>query len=127
MKTRPTKIYVAGPITNGGELCINSPEIDKNVTQAIEVCDKLLKGGYIPYCPHLTVFWHRQCPAPYQMWLDFDMEWLKVCDCLLRLPGPSSGADGEMNQMTKWNKPVFKSLGDLLRLMKPEVEIKNEG
>jgi hypothetical protein len=45
--------------------------------------------------PHLTHLWHTMSPKPDQFWLDYDLHWLRHCDCVLRLPGESSGADKE--------------------------------
>jgi hypothetical protein len=46
--------------------------------------------------PHLTHFWHLVSPHEYEFWLKLDLEFLTVCDCLVRLPGESSGADREV-------------------------------
>ena len=43
-----------------------------------------------------------------------DLEWLEVFDCILRLPGESSGADNEVTYMLDLGKPVFWSIGDLI-------------
>lgn len=104
---RKTKVYVAAPCSCGDVL----PNADRwvNMIKAVMVCEELLRKGYVPFCPHLTMFWHSLYPHSYREWLDYDSNWLKVCDCLLRIGGGSSGADEEVNDMTTISKPVFES------------------
>ena len=80
-------VYVAGPYTN--------PDPVLNTRVAINVADELTKLGHTPYVPHLTLFWHFLDPHPIFFWYSYDLEWLKKCDVLLRLPGESKGADKE--------------------------------
>src|SRR5512135_1374912 len=80
-------IYVAGPYTK--------PDPVDNTREAIKVADILLRMGHTPYVPHLTLFWHFLAPHPVFFWYSYDLEWLKKCDVLLRLPGESEGADNE--------------------------------
>jgi hypothetical protein len=42
-----------------------------------------------------------------------DKEWVLRCDCLLRLPGESPGADEEVELAVKNNIPVFYSIDEL--------------
>ena len=89
------KIYIASPYTIG--------DVALNVRKVLLVADRLMSKGHSPYVPHLSHFQHLVCPRPYQDWLDLDFEWLKVCDCVLRLEGESKGADQEVE--------LAKSLG----------------
>jgi hypothetical protein len=41
------------------------------------------------------------------------MEWLAVCDCVLRLPGESKGADAEVKFAQEIGKPVYYSIAEL--------------
>jgi len=102
-----TKVYIAGPYSKG--------DVAQNVRRAIEVADILVTHGYTPYIPHLTHFWHMVCPRPYDFWLDYDNEWLKLCDAIYRIPGESSGADKEVKLATQLGIPVFEN--DILALM----------
>lgn len=52
-------------------------------------------------------------PRPYQDWIKIDLEWVKKCDCLLRLEGESKGADGEVELAKSLNKPIFYNETDL--------------
>ena len=51
----------------------------------------------------------------YDFWLAYDMEWLKVCDCVLRLDGESPGADKEDELAKKLGIPVYYSIGELMK------------
>ena len=75
---------------------------------------KLRDEGFSPYCPHLTHFLHLHRQRPYEDWLEFDNEWLDLCDAFLRLPGDSNGADKEEALAHSFNMPVFTSLKALL-------------
>ncbi len=54
-------------------------------------------------------------PRPYQDWIDLDLEWVKSCDCLLRLDGESKGADMEVALAESLGIPVFKTLYGLYK------------
>jgi hypothetical protein len=101
------KVYIAGPYTKG--------DVAKNVRTAIDAANTLLEFGFTPFVPHLTHFWHMLCPHEYQVWLDYDYEWLKSCDVLIRLRGESPGADIEVKQARLRGMPVFNSVVDFLK------------
>ncbi len=100
------RVYVAGPLETQGFL------ID-HVRNAIDAGDRLLNAGFAPYIPHITVLWGLVHSHPYQEWIDLDLEWLAVCDYLLRLPGESNGADIEVRFALEHNIPVYYSLEEL--------------
>ena len=99
------KVYVAGPYTNGDTAI--------NVRTALEVANNLADCGFAPYVPHLTHFWHLIFPRPYEFWLDLDNTFLPSCNCLLRLPGASAGADKEVELAQRLKLPVFYSQEEL--------------
>ncbi len=99
------RVYVAGPYTKG--------DVSLNVKEAVRVSDELLGLGYAPYCPHLTHFWHMLFEHDYQTWIDLDNEWVTCCDALLRIPGESSGADGEVALAESLGLPVLFSVAEL--------------
>ena len=99
-------VYIASPYTKG--------DVAVNVRESILMAEKLRFLGYLPYCPFWTHFWHFLSPHEYEYWTGMDLEWLEICDCLLRLPGESSGADNEVAYMLKLGKPVFYSIKDLI-------------
>ena len=100
------RVYLASPYTNG--------DVAINVNRVIDMANQLADKGYAPYIPHLTHFWHIITPRPYDFWLKLDNEFLKCCDCILRLEGNSKGADNEVALALKLEKPVFYSISELL-------------
>lgn len=103
------RIYVAGPYTQG--------DVGQNVANSIDICDELLTLGYYPFCPHLTHFWHIKRPHRYEKWMDYDKEWLKQCDAVLRMQGNSSGADKEVELANIIDIPVYYDIDTLLKEM----------
>lgn len=99
------KVYVAGPYTK--------PNPAENTQKAIKVGSELLEKGFAPYVPHLTLLWDTVDPQPYETWIEYDFEWLAVCDVLLRLPGESSGADREIAFARGRGIPVVYTIEDL--------------
>src|SRR5258705_9522024 len=85
---RRRRIYVAGPYSLGDPVV--------NTRRAISIGSALLGRGFVPFVPHLSLFWHLCEPQDYETWLAYDFEWLKACDGLLRLDGESAGADREV-------------------------------
>lgn len=100
------KPYLAGPIT------LPCPLL--NAKHGIGVADELIERGFIPFVPHLSVLW-QMCgkTKTHDQWLDYDFHWVDACDCLLRLPGESKGADREVEYANKIGKPVFYSIGEM--------------
>lgn len=47
-------------------------------------------------------------------WLGIDLAWVDVCDCLVRLPGESKGADMEVARAMERGVPVFFDLNSAL-------------
>ena len=99
-------VYIASPYTKG--------DVAINVRNSILVAEQLRNYGLLPFCPLWTHFWHFMSPHPYTYWTLMDFEWLEVFDCILRLPGESSGADNEIEYMNGLKKPVFYSIYELL-------------
>jgi hypothetical protein len=85
---RALRVYVASVMTEG--------DVAANVRAACDVADDLLRGGLVPYLPHLDHFWHLIHPHDYETWMALDFAWLAACDVLVRLPGASPGADREV-------------------------------
>ena len=102
-------VYVAGPYRLG-DPCVN-------VANMTDIADELLNLGYIPYHPLLNHFWHFKHRHDEEEWLAYDIAWLKRCDCVLRIPGPSVGADMEEEYATKLGKPVYNFIAELVQCM----------
>ena len=100
------KVYIASPYSKG--------DVAVNVREAIAAADRLHARGFVPFIPHFTHFWHMLFPKPYEQWLSYDNHWIPVCDCVLRLPGESNGADKEVELARCLGKPVFFSERELI-------------
>jgi hypothetical protein len=94
-------VYIAGPYTR--------PCPVANTRAAIEVMHRLWKSGVItPICPHLSLLADMVCPMPYTEWLKLDLELLRRCDAVLRMPGDSYGADCEVDDADRCGIKVFE-------------------
>lgn len=102
--TKP-KVYIASPYTKG--------DCAVNVKVQLDMYDELMTKGYAPFAPLYSHFQHMSNPRPYKDWIEIDLIWVEVCDCVLRLPGESSGADGEVAHAQKLGKLIFYSLKEL--------------
>ena len=98
-------IYVAGPYTSG------DPVI--NTRKAIEAGDLLRGMGFVPFIPHLSMFWQFLKPHDTAVWYEYDNAWIERCDGLIRLPGESKGADAEVKMALELGMPVFE-IGNIL-------------
>lgn len=112
--SRKTRVYLCSPYSLG--------DIAQNVKTAVDAADELLVQGYIPFVPHLTHFWQYLHPHNYDEWLEYDRNWLLVCDALLRLEGNSSGADREVNDAVENGIKVFEAIEDLCAVMPRQIE-----
>jgi len=81
-------VYIAGPYTLG--------DVAVNVRTAMEAAHAVMDLGCAPVVPHLSHFLHLHRPRPYEDWMRADQALLERCDVLIRLPGPSAGADAEV-------------------------------
>ncbi len=87
--TKRRLIYVAGPYT--------APDPVRNTNSVCRVAMALYEQtDWCPVVPHLSLLWHAVVPRPERHWLDYDLHLLRSCDAIVRLPGFSLGADGEM-------------------------------
>lgn len=100
-------VYVAGPMSFG------NPYI--NVGEAVRVAERLRQAKLVPYVPQLSAFWEMIAPgAELKDWLDLDRAWVEKCDVVLRLDGPSTGADIELKHAMEHNIPIFYDVEELL-------------
>jgi hypothetical protein len=106
------KVFIAGPYTKG--------DVALNVRKAARAADRVWAAGFTPFLPHLTHLWHLISPHPYLDWLALDLEWLAVCDHLVRLPGESGGADGEVARALELRIPVYEGLEEFLGCHAPD-------
>jgi hypothetical protein len=106
------RIYCAAPYTKG--------DVGANVKRAIDVSDELANAGFAVFCPLLTHFWHLLHPHPYHFWLDQDFEWLRQCDAMVYVVGPSNGVEEEkklarMNEIPIYEWKGKSTITDLMR------------
>lgn len=100
------KVYIASPYTKG--------DIAVNVKEQMDFANILMDAGFAPFVPLYSHFQHMAHPRPYEDWIKLDLEWVKSCDCVLRLEGESKGADGEVEFAKELGLPVFYELSDLM-------------
>lgn len=88
--TKPL-LYIAAPYTREDPV-LNTHRVCR---VASEIYDY---GDHVPLIPHLNLVWHLIDPRPVEDWYEYDLELLARCDLLVRLPGPSTGADREVTE-----------------------------
>lgn len=93
------KVYIAGPYSKGDTV--------QNIRKATEAGDRVFGLGHIPFIPHLNYVWHMLFPKPHADWMRWDLEWLRECDVLIRLPGESEGAEQEVEYAQTHGIPVY--------------------
>ena len=104
---KKVKVYIASPYTIGWQA--------SNVQLQLEAKHILMDNGFIPFAPlenHFAeIYKHREEGE----WLEWDLEWLKVCKALVRIKIydkdhneiPSSGADIEVKEAKKRKIPIY--------------------
>lgn len=98
-------VYIASPYTKG--------DVAVNVKVQLDCANDLMNLDFAPFAPLYSHFQHMAHPRPYADWIKVDLEWVLRCDCLLRLPGESSGADGEVEYAKENGKKIFYSIDEL--------------
>ena len=104
---KKTKVYIASPYNKG--------DVAVNVKRQLDCTDELMTLGFAPFTPLYSHFQHMAHPRPYQDWINIDLEWVTSCDCLLRLDGESSGADGEVKHALENGVPVYYSVEEMVK------------
>ncbi|HEX9117581.1 MAG TPA: DUF4406 domain-containing protein [Anaerolineae bacterium] len=114
-------IYIAGPMSQGDYI--------QNLRRGMDAWRELLAAGCTPFCPHLSAFLYLvyQEEHTYAQWLSYDFQWLSKCDALLRLPGPSYGADQEVAFAQAHAIPVYHSIPELLQAIRTVEEGSDDG
>ena len=93
------KVYIAGPYTNGDPVL--------NIQRVIRAAELVRHYGHLPFVPHLSHLWHLCSPHDYEYWMEMCLEWVAECDCLIRLPGESEGADREYLRAKALGIPTY--------------------
>jgi hypothetical protein len=119
MATRPLMILVAGPYRSGtGD---DPAKLDANVRAMNEVALTLFRAGHLPVTgealalPLLeTAGSRRPGDAIFQeIFHPIAEQLLSRCDAVLRIGGPSEGADQMVAQARAQGKEVYASLADV--------------
>jgi len=110
------RIYIAGPYR------ASTPEqVDANIRQARDAMAGLLRLGHTPFCPHsMTARFERDYPEiEDRRYLDTDLEWLRLCDGILMLPGSdrSSGAQAGLELAMTLKLNLFTSVDQVRRMV----------
>lgn len=100
-----TKVYIASPYSLG--------DIGVNVKNHMDMFEVLTEEGYLVLAPLWSHFQHIAHPRSYEFWIEYTLAWLDACDVVYRMPGDSSGADGEVAYAKKHNIPVFYTVEEL--------------
>lgn len=99
------KVFISSPYTLGDQ--------GRNVKIQMDCADELIKMGCSPFIPLLFHFQDMIHPLEYDVWLKLTIDWMEVCDVILRLPGESKGADAEVERAKEMKKRVFYNMEDL--------------
>lgn len=82
-------LYVAGPYTR--------PDPPANMHYVCRVADVIYsQTHWCPIVPHLSLVWQIVSPRPEEHWYGYDLDIMRGCSGIVRLPGYSVGADYEM-------------------------------
>ena len=101
------KVYIASPYRLGLK--------EENVLRQVDMFHELMSRGFVPFAPLLNHYVDIHFPHDEMEWLQYDFEWLDMCDCVLRLDGESSGADAEVFRHNAQGKPVFYNIDELCK------------
>lgn len=106
------RVYIAGPYT-----ALRSSDVDRNILTARDAQAELYRMGHTPLCPHsMTAGFERDYPdIEYNVYIETDLEWLKLCDAILMLPGweDSNGSIKEHQFAIDNGIEVYYSLDDV--------------
>jgi hypothetical protein len=86
---------------------------EKNTIKSFKVFNELRDCGFMPFAPLTSHYINLNYKRSYNDWIEYDLFWLAKCDCVLRLPSKSKGADIEVKEAKKLKKPVFYSISEL--------------
>lgn len=107
------RVYVSGPITNGGTA--SKWAVRRHVHDGMRAGQELIRRGFAPLIPHLDQLMQNAgyTDTTYEQWMGVDLAWVGVSDALLRLPGDSAGADREVALARELGIPVFTDIDSL--------------
>jgi hypothetical protein len=86
---------------------------ERNVIKSFKAYTKLIDAGFMAFAPLTSHYIDKYFKRSYNSWMQIDFYWITKCDCLLRLPGKSKGADMEVDEAKRLGIPVFYSIDEL--------------
>lgn len=92
-------VYIAGPYAK--------PDPVLNTREACLVADRVVDLGAAVIVPHLSLLWHAISPQPVDTWYARDLDVLRHCHALVRIPGESTGADDEVDEACRLGLQIF--------------------
>ena len=98
------RIYVAGSYNAENIIkCLN------NIKRGTQTCVKLLKKGYVPFCPWLDYQFHWYGDLTIDDYYRYSIGWLPVCDAILVLPDShnSKGTQKEIEKAKELKIPIY--------------------
>lgn len=99
--SKTIRIYIAGPLFSSGRST-------ENLHNALRAATLIRDAEMWPFVPHLFHTWDTVFPNnDIHYWLDMDRVWLRQCQGMLRLPGPSKGAALEEEWCAEFSIPIF--------------------
>lgn len=112
------KVYVAGPYRCKGKCGVDLQHMRRGLRMGV----KVLLAGYAPFVPwfdfHHTFMLRDDEEITTEMYQKFSMEWLRVTDVLLIMPGweLSNGTIAEIKEAQRYGIPVVYSFEELLEI-----------
>lgn len=96
------RVYVAGPVHGSGNQSIN-------VYKAVSLGREIVKAGHVPFVPHLFTLWETMFAVEDQTeFMTMCVEWVNMCNALVRLPGVSPGSEMEVSLARAAEIPVLE-------------------
>lgn len=105
------RVFISSPYSLGDYVV--------NIDRQKEAATILIDLGYNPFWPLSSHYLNEWKEQPYETWMKLDLDWIGSCDCVLRLPGESKGADREVEHAKKIGMPVFHSILELTQNLQP--------
>ena len=99
MTSNDEKVYIAAPYTK--------PDQALNVRRAMEIADRVVKAGGVPFIPHLSHFWHLVNPRELGWWYQYTLAWVRSCEHLVYADGESVGVGPEIAEAKRLNIPIW--------------------
>lgn len=105
------RIFISSPYSNGD----TSTEAERvaNVHRSIDTAEQLVALGHVPFLPLLSHYWQEKFAHDHAFWMKWCLQWLSVCDAILRLDGTSIGASIEERAAREVGIPVYYSVEDI--------------